>query len=272
LKLLSLTSLLPESAIAHAFWRRCSSGGHNPHKNMVSLRFGALFRTSFSPQFRRVDLNLISYLLNGNIQAAKAFMKQYTASLPSTLKLKSSDSTISVGQQDEVEMTKEPLVNFSQIAVLTCQRAQGDQNKIMRESWVRLCGTYQSKVGLLASPGMRKVSCTLVVSCEFIFTSMHLVPRRYSYSLFRYPTTAKSTGEPFRRHVVVLIWRPCTSATNEESACPSLKRDIGVGLVMAGICRVNHSVYTENAFHLHRRDSYKQCLFMRISKCLSCTR
>ena len=32
-------------------------------------------------------------------------------------------------------MTKDSLVNFAQMAVLTCQRAQGDQNKVMRESW-----------------------------------------------------------------------------------------------------------------------------------------
>lgn len=55
-------------------------------------------------------------------------------------------------------MTKDSLVNFSQMAVLTCQRSQGDRSKVMRESWVRLSGTYQSKVGLLSTPGMRKVS------------------------------------------------------------------------------------------------------------------
>jgi len=95
--------------------------------------------------------------LNGNIQASKTFIKHFTAGLPSSLKLKS-NSTIPVGQEDEVTMTKDSLVNFSQMAVLTCQRAQGDQSKVMRESWVRLSGTYQSKVGLLSTPGMRKVS------------------------------------------------------------------------------------------------------------------
>jgi hypothetical protein len=54
-------------------------------------------------------------------------------------------------------MTKDSLVNFAQMAVLTCQRAQGAQNKVMRESWVRLCGTYQGKIGLLATPEMRAV-------------------------------------------------------------------------------------------------------------------
>jgi hypothetical protein len=95
--------------------------------------------------------------LNGNIQASKTFIKHFTAGLPSSIKLKS-DSTIPVGQQDEVVMTKDPLINFSQMAVLTCQRAQGDQSKVMRESWVRLSATYQGRIGLLSTPGMRKVS------------------------------------------------------------------------------------------------------------------
>ena len=49
------------------------------------------------------------------------------------------------------------MLNFCQLAVLTCQRAQGDRSKIVRESWVRLCGTYQSKGGVLASPEVRTV-------------------------------------------------------------------------------------------------------------------
>ena len=99
--------------------------------------------------------------MNGNIQASKTFIKHFTAGLPPSVKLKS-DSTISVGQQDEVIMTKDSLVNFSQMAVLTCQRSQGDQSKVMRESWVRLSGTYQSKVGVLSTPGMRKVSRNII--------------------------------------------------------------------------------------------------------------
>lgn len=46
-------------------------------------------------------------------------------------------------------------MNFAQLAVRTCQRAQGAQNKAMREAWVRLCGTYQSRGGLLATGEVR---------------------------------------------------------------------------------------------------------------------
>lgn len=96
----------------------------------------------------------IPYLQNGNILAAKAFIKQFTKGLPASLLSKA--TTIPVGEVDEVLLTPEPLVNFSQLAVVTCQRTQGDKSKVPRESWVRLCGTYQSKGGPFAQPEIRR--------------------------------------------------------------------------------------------------------------------
>ena len=98
-----------------------------------------------------------SYLQNGNILAARTFIKYFTAGIPSSLRL-DSDSEISVGENDVVIMTKDSLLNFAQMAILTCQRAQGDQNKLMRESWIRLCGTYQGRITQLSTPEMRSVS------------------------------------------------------------------------------------------------------------------
>ncbi|PFH45952.1 hypothetical protein AMATHDRAFT_51368 [Amanita thiersii Skay4041] len=98
----------------------------------------------------------LPYLLNGNILAARTFITHYTSAVAKTLGTPSSTSPIAVGT-DEVVLTKDALVNFSQMAVLTCQRANGDKSKVMRESWVRLCGTYQSKGGLLTSPEVRRV-------------------------------------------------------------------------------------------------------------------
>ena len=60
--------------------------------------------------------------------------------------------------QDEVVFTTEPVLNFAQLAVRACQRAQGEKNRTMREAWVRLCGTYQSRGGLVAHREVRKVS------------------------------------------------------------------------------------------------------------------
>ena len=114
----------------------------------------------------RADLLHCRYLLNGNILAARTFLSQLVSQFASTrgdFVSPLHPSPIPVGKpvnghQDEVILTKDPLVNFAQLAVRTCQRAQGDKNKAVREAWVRLCGTYQSKGGLLAAKEVRRVS------------------------------------------------------------------------------------------------------------------
>ncbi|KAG6889002.1 hypothetical protein C0995_004470 [Termitomyces sp. Mi166 len=90
---------------------------------------------------------VIPYLQNGNILAARTFISTFAAGVPK-------NTTVAVGD-DEVILTQDQVVNFAQIAVVTCQRAQGERNKLMRESWVRLCGTYQSRGGVLALPEVR---------------------------------------------------------------------------------------------------------------------
>ncbi|KAJ3979072.1 hypothetical protein F5890DRAFT_1576090 [Lentinula detonsa] len=67
-------------------------------------------------------------------------------------------TTVLIGPSgdDEIIVAQDSLINFGQLAVATCQRANGERNKVMRESWVRLCGTYQSKGGVLALPDVRK--------------------------------------------------------------------------------------------------------------------
>ncbi|KIP08035.1 hypothetical protein PHLGIDRAFT_104927 [Phlebiopsis gigantea 11061_1 CR5-6] len=106
----------------------------------------------------------IPYLQNGNILAARAFLAQLISRFASTRSEFVSPlhpTPLPVGQpsnghQDEVVLTKDTLVNFAQFAVRTCQRAQGDKNRAVREAWVRLCGTYQSKGGPLAAKEVRK--------------------------------------------------------------------------------------------------------------------
>lgn len=128
----------------------------------ASIRPARRTRTTLTPLARPLS----RYLLNGNILAARAFLAQLISQFASTR----SDFVSSLhpsplpvgkpvnGQQDEVVLTKDPLVNFAQLTVRTCQRAQGDKNKAVREAWVRLCGTYQSKGGPLAAKEVRKVS------------------------------------------------------------------------------------------------------------------
>lgn len=111
------------------------------------------------------------YLQNGNILAARTFLSHLVSQLIATRSnfvapLQSSPIVIGKtdgGAPDEITLTTDPMVNFAQLAVRTCQRAQLDKNKTIREAWIRLCGTYQSKGGLLATKEIRKVSSMLRV-------------------------------------------------------------------------------------------------------------
>ncbi|KAJ4480213.1 hypothetical protein J3R30DRAFT_3403749 [Lentinula aciculospora] len=97
----------------------------------------------------------IPYLQNGNILAARTFIQHFVSS--PALARSAVGSTLPIGSTgDEIIIAQDPSVNFAQLAVATCQRAHGERNKVMRESWVRLCGTYQSKGGDLAQPEVRK--------------------------------------------------------------------------------------------------------------------
>jgi len=113
-----------------------------------------------------------SYLLNGNILAARTFIKHFVPGLPKAT-IATPALIIQIGD-DGVTMTTDPLINFSQLAVLTCQRANGEQNKVARESWVRLCGTYSSQGGPLAAAEIRKVC---VHGMSFIAIRWFLFPR-----------------------------------------------------------------------------------------------
>ena len=98
--------------------------------------------------------------------AARAFLSHFVLQLTTTrpdLISTLQPSPIAVGkgpgvQSDEIILTTDSMVNWAQLALRTCQRAQGEKNKAMREAWVRLCGTYQSRGGLLTTKEVRKVS------------------------------------------------------------------------------------------------------------------
>jgi len=102
---------------------------------------------------------ILPYLQNGNILAARTFIKHFASSFTSKYPsfISSDSSSLPIGAGDEIIVTSDSILNFAQVAVRLCQRAQGDKNKLMRESWVRFCGTYQSRDGVLASKEIRKV-------------------------------------------------------------------------------------------------------------------
>ncbi|KAI0059250.1 cytoplasmic protein [Artomyces pyxidatus] len=105
----------------------------------------------------------LPYLFNGNILAARVFLSSFLALLPHSAPYQSSLQptplvlSTAEGEDDEIVFTGVPELNFAQLAVRTCQRAQGLGSKIAREAWVRLCGTYQSRGGVLVLPEVRAV-------------------------------------------------------------------------------------------------------------------
>ncbi|CAK5269420.1 unnamed protein product [Mycena citricolor] len=92
----------------------------------------------------------LPYLMNGNILSARMFITRFIAPIPRT-----SETPLTIGES-QVYLVTDPVCNFAQLAVLACQRAQGERNKAARESWVRLCGTYQARRGIMASPEVRQ--------------------------------------------------------------------------------------------------------------------
>lgn len=130
------------------------------------------------------------YLQNGNILAARTFITHFVSRLTSrrpSLLSSLQSSPIPVGkpsesEQDEIIFTTEPAVNFAQLAVRACQRAQGDKNKAMREAWVRLCGTYQSRGGAVANREVRKVSAVVfqLLSVSAVMSPLHDRPSSFS--------------------------------------------------------------------------------------------
>ena len=101
-----------------------------------------------------------SYLQNGNILAARTFISHFTQTITSR-----SPTLMSSSQPLEppLILTTDSILNFCQLAVFTCQRASGEKNRVVRESWMRLCGTYQSKGGVLAQVEVRRVCFAFLV-------------------------------------------------------------------------------------------------------------
>ncbi|THG99887.1 hypothetical protein EW145_g7174 [Phellinidium pouzarii] len=105
----------------------------------------------------------IPYLLNGNILAARTFITllvSLSTSAHISLRSNLAPNPLPVPNSstgvDEIIFTTDQTLNFLQLAVRTCQRAQGAGSKKAQEAWVRLCGTYLSKGGILAQPDVRK--------------------------------------------------------------------------------------------------------------------
>ncbi|KAG8747314.1 hypothetical protein FRC10_001493 [Ceratobasidium sp. 414] len=116
----------------------------------------------------------IPYLLNTSIVAARTFLTTFiglvlatprrdtliNSHFPSPIPLNSPNSGRSLStrsfQQDEIQITTDPTLNFLQLAIQTCQRAgwgneattdeEEAQNRASRDAWLRLAARYRTRV------------------------------------------------------------------------------------------------------------------------------
>lgn len=99
-----------------------------------------------------VIISLGRYLLTTNVLAARAFIIDFLSLLlPSQPSLLAQPTPVSVDGDDMYATTNHTL-NFLQLAIRTCQRADPQvanekASKDARNSWVRLCGRYTGGVG-----------------------------------------------------------------------------------------------------------------------------
>ncbi|KIJ24319.1 hypothetical protein M422DRAFT_194819, partial [Sphaerobolus stellatus SS14] len=156
---------------------------------------------------------VIPYLLEGNILAARTFISHFLSQLilsrPAILAEK---TPVTVGDtSDEVYITTDQVLNFLQLAIRTCQRAHGDKNKTIREAWVRLCGSYQSKGGLMTAPPMRK-ACL-----KFILYYLHQIGQLY----FGMPPPRGQTGNPLQDMMSSLFGGPGAGPAAPRTLTPA---------------------------------------------------
>lgn len=128
------------------------------------------------------DLSLLysdlRYLILTNILAARTFLSQFLlhlqAARPAIFTQPSSPLTIG-DTKDEVYPTTDPAFNFFQLAIRTCQRGNGmtlDQQRDARNAWVRLCGRYVTRGGLIGSEPMKEVRFGVISFWNFVQMSL----------------------------------------------------------------------------------------------------
>ena len=106
----------------------------------------------------------IPLLQVGNILGARSFLSHFLSLLVSShpeivAEPTPITMTVTPAGPDEITPTTDHVLNFLQLAIRVCQRGAigQSQNKQMQEIWVRLCGSYQSRRGVLAQPYYREV-------------------------------------------------------------------------------------------------------------------
>ena len=111
----------------------------------------------------------IPLLQVGNVLGARSFLSQFLSLLVSShpdILAEPTPITMAVtpSGSDEIIPTTDHVLNFLQLAIRVCQRgAIGlPQSKQVQEVWVRLCGSYQARRGVLAQPYYREVDPPII--------------------------------------------------------------------------------------------------------------
>ena len=111
----------------------------------------------------------IPLLQVGNVLGARSFLSQFLSLLVSShpdilAEPTPITMTVTPSGSDEIIPTTDHVLNFLQLAVRVCQRgAIGlPQRKQVQEVWVRLCGSYQARRGVLAQPYYREVGHPII--------------------------------------------------------------------------------------------------------------
>ncbi|KAG8892602.1 hypothetical protein FRB99_002590, partial [Tulasnella sp. 403] len=93
---------------------------------------------------------VMPYLLTTNILAARTFLDKFMSLiLAESPDLLLNKEPVPTGDGDEIWATNNHTLNFLQMAVRICQRANPEAaSKEARNMWVRLCGRYAGGVGL----------------------------------------------------------------------------------------------------------------------------
>ncbi|KAG8817786.1 hypothetical protein FRC17_011095 [Serendipita sp. 399] len=120
-----------------------ASGSRDSAKTLANMLF-AWSRNGAEPSIY-ASKGVIPYLLSGNILAARSFLSQFLSLLisarPSVLATPNPVVLTASGSEttspDELFLTTEPVLNFLQLVIRTCQRAKnaGAQAKQAQEAW-----------------------------------------------------------------------------------------------------------------------------------------
>lgn len=154
------------------------------------------------------------YLLNGNILASRHFLAGLISHISP------SGEALPVGpSSDEILVTDDSLLNFAQLAVRTVQRAAGAQNKTAREAWVRLCGTYQARGGILTHPEVRAV-CQPLLDLNLRLKLGLQVLNELAMLYFEIPFPRTTNANPFGDIMSSLFGGPPGSGSGSASAQP----------------------------------------------------